>query len=77
MFRSGYNLPPGCFESDLPGWDDTTLTVSADCPECGETHKGKYDGCGKVGVENDFDLTCEKCGHEWVETQTLKRDDWD
>ena len=25
---SGWNLPPGCFESDLPGWFD------CECPDC-------------------------------------------
>ena len=21
--ESGFNLPPGCFEADIPGWDET------------------------------------------------------
>lgn len=32
-FGSGYNLPPGCYEHHLPGWDDPD---EVDCPECGE-----------------------------------------
>lgn len=29
------NLPPGCSESDLPGWHDVETTLTIDCPTCG------------------------------------------
>lgn len=62
---SGFNLPPGCYESDLPGWheveDDVTFTCSN--PEC------KHEWVeSDVTVDSrgghDVEATCPKCGTE-------------
>jgi hypothetical protein len=65
---SGYNLPDGCYDSDLPGYYDEEETVELDCPECGRTFT--TDVCYDRR-DDDYQVTCETtdggCGAEWSE----------
>ena len=56
----GFNLPPGCSVSDLPGWNDIEVTIGAYC-----------EGCGDVEIEDvtvdsrglcDWEAECPGCG---------------
>lgn len=54
MEMSGWNLPPGVRERDIPGWD---AGDPLDCQECGEK---------EVGAEN----ICPECGERvWTEEE--------
>lgn len=37
----GWNLPPGCRESDLPGYNDIEVELSFTCRECGRTFEAE------------------------------------
>lgn len=66
---SGYNLPDGCYESDLPGYWEVDDTVTVDCPECGREFT--TDVCYDSKRDKTYDVTCDKtdggCGYEWEE----------
>ena len=57
---SGFNLPDGCYESDLPGWHDIQTDVAFTCKECGHEwieHDMTVDERGGHDVESD----CPEC----------------
>ena len=66
---SGFNLPDGCYESDLPGWNDIQVTLGFQC--------AATEGCGDWDEE---DVTVDPGGGHEVEAvclvcgATVKRD---
>ena len=69
---SGYNLPDGCYDSDLPGYHDYEETVSVICPEC--DREFDYDVYYDKRDET-YGVECEKhyggCGHKWSQYTPL------
>jgi hypothetical protein len=64
---SGFNLPPGCYESDLPGWHDVEVDMDFFCSDCDHEWTESdvtVDARGCVDVEAE----CPKCG------KTVSRD---
>jgi hypothetical protein len=59
---SGYNLPPGCYESDLPGWNDVEVDIRFECDateDCGDwDQEVTVDSRGGHEVE----AACPVCG---------------
>jgi hypothetical protein len=58
---SGYNLPPGCYESDLPGWHDIEVDLDFCCDSCDREwteHDVTVDSRGEDGLESE----CKECG---------------
>ena len=41
--ESGFNLPPGCFEADIPGWDETD-----------EADADDYEAAVEAALEREF-----------------------
>jgi len=39
----GFNLPPGCFEADIPGWDETD-----------EADADDYEAAVEAALEREF-----------------------
>lgn len=58
-FSSGFNLPPGCRESDIPGYHDIDVDINFYCDPCEEW----WTECVTVderGCE-DVEAACPKC----------------
>ncbi len=70
---TGWNLPPGCSESDLPGWHDVEEDIEFEC-ELGhiwiETDVTVDDRGG-----HDVEAKCPECGEEV--TKYFKREERD
>ena len=61
-FGSGFNLPPGCYERDLPGYHDIEVDMDFVCTGCEyewTEHDCTVDERGGSEVEAD----CPKCEH--------------
>jgi len=72
---SGYNMPPGVYESDIPGWNDITHTWTNDCSHCDGPNEIEADVDSRYGGEVEW--TCEHCGKEFTASINFERDDWD
>lgn len=62
-FGSGYNLPPGCYESDLPGWHDTEVDIMFYCDAteaCGDWEEKDVTVDSRGG--HDVEAECPVCG---------------
>jgi hypothetical protein len=59
---SGWNLPPGVYERDLPGYNDTDVTVDVYCSNCESDVEAELTGNGDSvwGTVN-----CLNCGHSF------------
>ena len=57
--NSGYNLPHGCFERDLPGYNDIVVEVTIKCESCGKSwdEEIEVDPSG-----SEFYTECGSCG---------------
>lgn len=59
---SGWNLPPGVYERDLPGYNDEDVTVTVYCPECESEIEAELTGDGQ-GIWGD--VICPECNHSF------------
>jgi hypothetical protein len=57
---SGWNLPPGCYESDLPGWHDVEVDMDFFCEECDHEWTESDVTVDARGCD-DVEATCPKC----------------
>jgi len=59
---SGFNLPPGCRESDLPGYNDIEVTIAMTCQECNsEWNEEDVPVDARDGMTTDVDGECPEC----------------
>jgi hypothetical protein len=58
----GYNMPDGCYESDIPGWDDEDTTAMVYCDDCQIDFEAEV--TYNSGTESG-DVTCPECNKEW------------
>lgn len=82
---SGYNMPPGVYEGDIPGWYDATRSWINDCTHCDGPNEVEGDVDSRYGGEIDW--TCEHCGEEFTASidiraereydNDLEREYWD
>ena len=70
---SGFNLPPGCYESDIPGWNDVTHSWQQECPYCGHLELIVADVDSRYGGEVDWE--CDNCKKEFVAAVNFDRSD--
>jgi len=61
---SGYNMPPGVYESHIPGWNDTTHSWTYECSHCDGPNEVEGDVDSRYGGEIEW--TCEHCGEEFT-----------
>jgi hypothetical protein len=59
---SGYNMPDGCYESDIPGWYDEDTTAMVYCDDCQIDFEAEV--TYNRGTESG-DVTCPECNKEW------------
>ena len=59
---SGFNLPPGCYDSDLPGWHDVERDVDFECAneECGHEWT-EVDVTVDSRGDHDVEANCPEC----------------
>jgi len=72
---SGFNLPPGCYESDLPGWHDVEVDMDFFCEGCDHTWTEEDVTVDARGCD-DVEAECPKCGIA-VEQDYIPQIDWD
>ena len=58
---SGYNLPPGCYERDLPGYNDIEVDVDFTCSGC-DAEWSESDVTVDARGGHDVESTCPSCG---------------
>jgi DNA-directed RNA polymerase subunit RPC12/RpoP len=56
---SGYNLPDGISERDLPGYNDIEMELSVKCGDCGYEEKIWETVDGNTG---EYEYVCSNCG---------------
>lgn len=57
---SGFNMPDGCYESDIPGWNDIEIDYLFSCEECNCEWEELVDV--DPTSQCDFESTCPDCG---------------
>lgn len=69
---SGYNMPPGCYESDIPGYNDIEMDVEFQCDN---------EDCGNEWTEADVAVDPTSGGHDveavCPECETLVKFEWE
>lgn len=71
---SGYNLPPGVYESDIPGWNDVDLVWTQDCSHCDGPNE--IEASVDPRYDNKVDWDCEHCGKTFVATYEPSHDEY-
>ena len=61
---TGYNMPDGCNECDIPGWNDDMHSWTQDCSHCDGPNEVEGEVDSRYGGEIDW--TCEHCGEEFT-----------
>lgn len=76
---SGYNLPDGCYESDLPGWGDKEVEGEFECPN--DKCQSEYAFSAEVLIDGGYrnvqevEVECPTCGHTFTASYDNSVDD--
>jgi DNA-directed RNA polymerase subunit RPC12/RpoP len=60
-FGSGFNLPPGCYERDLPGYNDIEVDMDFFCSDCDHEWTESDVTVDERGCD-DVEAECPECG---------------
>lgn len=71
---TGWNLPPGCSESDLPGYHEIEVTIAYECDQCGG--KGDMDDVSVDARGSEYEFECPTEGCENLIMGTYESDYW-
>lgn len=61
---SGYNMPPGVYESDIPGWNDVDHSWINDCTHC--DYPNEVEGIVDSRYGGEVEWVCEYCGETFT-----------